>query len=172
MTIGPGTDAVDILGSFEQVDSRRTLANLLDEIISTLELDIRTTSGTKQISIHKDLVYLFRQTRDLIPSLPISTLIQSTLDLISGLASSLSSSRETQRLLNSPLGTGCFEWVDGSLIKAMKGGQWILLDGADLCNPSVLPTPPGLRSSDGTIPTSSCSATSTTFRPPNFAPRS
>ena len=158
VTIDPGTDAMDILGSFEQVDSRRTLANLLDEIISTLEFDMRTTSGTRQVSIHEDLVYSLRQSCDLIPSLRLSTLIQSTLDLVSGLASSLSSSRETfqtiqltlQRLLNSS-GTGRFEWVDGPLIKAMKGGQWILLDGANLCNPSVLDRLNSLCESNGLL---------------------
>ncbi|KAJ7797646.1 hypothetical protein B0H14DRAFT_51305 [Mycena olivaceomarginata] len=35
-------------------------------------------------------------------------------------------------------GPGRFEWVDGPLIRAMKQGDWLLLDGANLCNPSVL----------------------------------
>ncbi|KAF9242636.1 midasin nuclear AAA ATPase [Melanogaster broomeanus] len=33
---------------------------------------------------------------------------------------------------------GRFEWVDGPLIRAMKHGHWLVLDGANMCNPSVL----------------------------------
>ena len=34
--------------------------------------------------------------------------------------------------------TGCFEWMDGLLVKALKDGDWVLLDKANLCNPTVL----------------------------------
>jgi midasin len=40
--------------------------------------------------------------------------------------------------MEAPLEAGRFEWVDGPLIHAMRYGQWILLEGANLCNPSVL----------------------------------
>lgn len=31
-----------------------------------------------------------------------------------------------------------FEWVDGALTRAIEEGQWVLLDNANLCNPTVL----------------------------------
>ena len=31
-----------------------------------------------------------------------------------------------------------FEWLDGPLIRAMRQGEWLLLDNANLCGPSVL----------------------------------
>ncbi|KAG9045124.1 hypothetical protein FS837_006982 [Tulasnella sp. UAMH 9824] len=31
-----------------------------------------------------------------------------------------------------------FGWIDGPLVTAIKQGQWLLLDNANLCNPSVL----------------------------------
>jgi hypothetical protein len=34
--------------------------------------------------------------------------------------------------------TGSFEWVDGVLLKAMASGDWVLLDNANLCSPTVL----------------------------------
>ncbi|CAG8555969.1 630_t:CDS:2, partial [Paraglomus occultum] len=34
--------------------------------------------------------------------------------------------------------TGRFEWIDGVLIKALQNGHWLLIDNANLCNPSVL----------------------------------
>ncbi|GAB4814208.1 hypothetical protein N2152v2_001254 [Parachlorella kessleri] len=33
---------------------------------------------------------------------------------------------------------GKFEWVDGALTRAIERGQWVLLDNANLCNPTVL----------------------------------
>lgn len=31
-----------------------------------------------------------------------------------------------------------FQWVDGALTKAVETGSWVLLDSANLCNPTVL----------------------------------
>ena len=31
-----------------------------------------------------------------------------------------------------------FQWVDGALTRAVESGQWVLLDSANLCNPTVL----------------------------------
>ncbi|KAJ1979967.1 AAA ATPase midasin [Dimargaris verticillata] len=33
---------------------------------------------------------------------------------------------------------GKFEWIDGVLITALEQGHWLLIDNANLCNPSVL----------------------------------
>ncbi|GIL72550.1 hypothetical protein Vretifemale_2896, partial [Volvox reticuliferus] len=33
---------------------------------------------------------------------------------------------------------GRFEWVDGALTRAIERGGWVLLEGANLCNPTVL----------------------------------
>jgi midasin len=35
-------------------------------------------------------------------------------------------------------GAGRFEWVDGALTRAVECGGWVLLDNANLCNPTVL----------------------------------
>lgn len=43
--------------------------------------------------------------------------------------------------LSSPSGAstaGRFEWVDGCLTRAIEAGGWVLLDNANLCNPTVL----------------------------------
>ncbi|ORY03799.1 P-loop containing nucleoside triphosphate hydrolase protein, partial [Basidiobolus meristosporus CBS 931.73] len=34
--------------------------------------------------------------------------------------------------------SGKFEWIDGVLIEALEQGHWILIDNANLCNPSIL----------------------------------
>lgn len=33
---------------------------------------------------------------------------------------------------------GRFEWVDGALLRAMEAGEWVVLDNANMCNPTVL----------------------------------
>lgn len=47
-----------------------------------------------------------------------------------------------QRMCSSAQGSqltaGRFEWVDGALCRAMEHGDWVLLDNANLCNPTVL----------------------------------
>jgi len=36
------------------------------------------------------------------------------------------------------LGTaGRFEWVDGGLLKAIERGEWVVLENANFCNPTV-----------------------------------
>ena len=42
-----------------------------------------------------------------------------------------------QKLQSTKL-NGCFEWIDGQLVHALKYGHWLLIDNANLCSPSVL----------------------------------
>ncbi|XP_031485697.1 midasin isoform X2 [Nymphaea colorata] len=47
--------------------------------------------------------------------------------------------------------SGKFEWVVGGLIKAAERGEWVLLDNANLCNPTVLDRINSLLEPQGTI---------------------
>jgi midasin (ATPase involved in ribosome maturation) len=56
---------------------------------------------------------------------------------------SLNSSTDTTDILGSfeqseEQETAQFQWVDGVLLKALQRGEWLLMDNANLCNPSVL----------------------------------
>ncbi|CAG8485903.1 6023_t:CDS:10 [Diversispora eburnea] len=42
------------------------------------------------------------------------------------------------RYIENETTAGRFEWVDGVLINALQKGYWILIDNANLCNPSIL----------------------------------
>jgi midasin len=56
--------------------------------------------------------------------------------------------------LQSPSGqstAGRFEWVDGSLTKAIQTGTWVLLDNANLVNPTVLDRLNGLLEPGGVL---------------------
>lgn len=71
---------------------------------------------------------------------------------------SMSSGMDTMDLLGSfeqrvstGNGSGRFEWIDGPLVEAVKHGNWVLLDNANLCNPSILDRLNSLCETDGLI---------------------
>ncbi|KAJ1674966.1 AAA ATPase midasin, partial [Spiromyces aspiralis] len=47
--------------------------------------------------------------------------------------------------------SGQFEWVDGVLVEALEKGHWLLVDQANLCNPSVLDRLNGLLEPRGVL---------------------
>ncbi|XP_057535568.1 midasin isoform X3 [Amaranthus tricolor] len=49
-----------------------------------------------------------------------------------------------------------FEWAAGVLIKAIENGEWIVLEDANLCNPSVLDRINSLVESEGSITVNEC----------------
>ncbi|OMP00558.1 hypothetical protein COLO4_12568 [Corchorus olitorius] len=49
-----------------------------------------------------------------------------------------------------------FEWITGLLIKAIENGEWIVLENANLCNPTVLDRINSLVEPDGTITVNEC----------------
>ncbi|KAG6397962.1 hypothetical protein SASPL_139412 [Salvia splendens] len=49
-----------------------------------------------------------------------------------------------------------FEWVTGSLIKAIENGEWIVLENANLCNPTVLDRINSLVEQSGSITINEC----------------
>ncbi|KAI9260402.1 hypothetical protein EDC94DRAFT_542138 [Helicostylum pulchrum] len=46
---------------------------------------------------------------------------------------------------------GKFEWIDGLLINALEKGHWLLIDNANMCNPSVLDRLNPLFENDGVL---------------------
>ncbi|KAL2899649.1 Midasin [Bienertia sinuspersici] len=49
-----------------------------------------------------------------------------------------------------------FEWAAGQLIKAIENGEWIILEDANLCNPTVLDRINSLVESEGSILVNEC----------------
>ena len=58
-------------------------------------------------------------------------------DIASSIAAVRTQLMEAQRLVEGGV-RGRFVWVDGPLVVALQRGSWLLLDNANLCNPSVL----------------------------------
>ncbi|KDR82591.1 hypothetical protein GALMADRAFT_206424 [Galerina marginata CBS 339.88] len=144
--VNSATDTMDILGSFEQVDTRRRLLNLIDETIDLLNLDLRSIHGSKFAPSYRNRTSDLRSACEHSSTHNIQTLAGEVTILISQLIQTGSASvtnyqdihASLKELASSTSSIGQFEWVDGPLIKAMKSGHWVLLDGANLCGPSVL----------------------------------
>ncbi|KAH9480590.1 Midasin [Psilocybe cubensis] len=143
--VNSATDTMDILGSFEQVDLRRRLTTLLDDLVDVIDIDIRSIAGSKVLSKYRHEACDLRNSCYTTSDQDFQRLYQKVETFISRLvALGPPSINQYKRIftsladLSSFSSIGQFEWVDGPLIKAMKSGDWIMLDGANLCGPSVL----------------------------------
>lgn len=143
ISMNNATDAMDILGSFEQVDNRSRVIEVAQQVLSLVDEVFR--AGCKMD--HTENYRALQQAIKLdLSSRPISNILLSAANLLLEVGDLIGHRRsESDRLqarihhlVASSETMGRFEWVDGPLVRALKQGYWLLLDGANLCNPSVL----------------------------------
>ncbi|KAJ7432805.1 P-loop containing nucleoside triphosphate hydrolase protein [Mycena galericulata] len=143
VSLNSATDTMDILGSFEQVDDRGRVFAVVDNLRSIVDSYLRSSAGSRlSCSLAYDDLLKARHSVSGDPS-PI---LRAASNLIIGLLTAGGSlsldlrnlQGQVEHLMKRREGPGRFVWVDGPLIRAMKQGDWLLLDGANLCNPSVL----------------------------------
>ncbi|KAI8971571.1 P-loop containing nucleoside triphosphate hydrolase protein [Mycotypha africana] len=86
---------------------------------------IDTESGKLDYALISNIINLLRSTASIDPesALAIDALVVSI---------------ENVQKLEKESVAGKFEWIDGLLIHALEKGHWLLIDNANLCNPSVL----------------------------------
>lgn len=149
--INSTTDATDLLGGFEQVDSHSRLREVASEVLNMLE---------RQLKCEMDYGIDIRAYLSLKKAVDGTTLWDSeaVLETIAVLAdgpTSLAQLSVVQTKVREIMHTtkhnsaGRFEWIDGPLVRALKAGHWLLLDGANLCNASVLDRLNSLCETDG-----------------------
>ena len=153
IAINPTTDTTDILGSFEQVDFNVRLDGLrhkfdafIDDLARCADLigcNILAPASYQGIwtDSNKDDLTRLEHFISRLPTLQTTLLDQAREDLLAHVRS----------LLLSLDTDGRFEWVDGPLVQALKKGHWVVLDGANLCSPSVLDRLNSLCESDGML---------------------
>ncbi|KAF9454871.1 midasin [Macrolepiota fuliginosa MF-IS2] len=144
VSINSATDTMDIIGSFEQVDTRTQVVGVVRDVLSFIDQILRNTERTQDLhgllplrdSLH--LTLSGTVTQDTVAPLLHQT--SSFFADISAQPFALSQDilKRIETLTRSSSSTGRFEWVDGPLVQAMRRGEWLVLDGANLCNPSVL----------------------------------
>lgn len=153
ISINSTTDTTDILGSFEQVDVNLCLNELRQKFGAFIDEVTRCSDfiGTQVLAPssyqgiwtdnHQDSLTQLERFISGLPAVQSTTINQSKADLLSRV-------RSTHRLLGVH---GRFEWVDGPLVQALREGHWVVLDGANLCSPSVLDRLNSLCESDGVL---------------------
>lgn len=137
VSINSATDTTDILGSFEQLDKGARVLGILHDVHDLRRQFIRSRSGLDYSAFNLSTATHHSST---------DLAIQDAHKFLSELAHTEGPWAEEATALLAKLrnqasttnGAGRFEWVDGPLVKALKAGYWILLDGANLCSPSVL----------------------------------
>ncbi|KAF9220907.1 hypothetical protein BS17DRAFT_290054 [Gyrodon lividus] len=143
--ISSATDTMDILGGFEQVDHLARVTAIAEEAIQLSETFARTIFGATSRYQYR---YVLQRELNSVQRTSIS-ILQAVSGLLAELStidsgdSSLDAFRQdlqsgVHNLSQVETTKGRFEWIDGPLIRAMKHGHWLVLDGANMCNPSIL----------------------------------
>ena len=140
ISMNPGVDSLEILGSFEQADQQRFSQKVVSEfgkVIDALQVKAFRTG----------MFDLLQKLEELFKSLKSQSLGEQLLnELIEYLGPhvstnvlvNLTSLVEEFKLQISTHSQGRFEWVDSALINALENGYWIVIDNANLCSSSVL----------------------------------
>ncbi|KAI0769070.1 midasin [Trametes elegans] len=140
--INNATDASDILGSFEETDLGYRVGEAVRAVLDLLDDVSSSVSGSQVSSISDYATLLLTLPGNATTSAIVDTLSR-VLDGLSTLPEPMHSRCSTalqrvQELIAQSPHAGRLEWVDGPLVRALREGHWLLLDGANLCNASVL----------------------------------
>ncbi|KAI7849614.1 P-loop containing nucleoside triphosphate hydrolase protein [Circinella umbellata] len=168
-------DTMELLGGFEQVDlnrhrqvvmdalerltSRLTRALLMTQQEESLQHvrnlnDVWFTLKTQQHMLSQEVVANQQQLDYALLENIVEQLNQASQrvdpDAMTEIKSMVEAAKTLQQLEKSSV-AGKFEWIDGLLIHALEQGHWLLIDNANLCNPSVLDRLNPLFENDGVL---------------------
>lgn len=146
-------DTIDLIGGYEQVDCHRETVGLITKLRQVVcrhfveslasfperskefaSIDERFATVKPGIQELQEIAGLIQRLEEDDPNLPFSNILE-----------------QCQMFLQRLSGNyrGRFEWIDGILVKALKQGQWLILDNANLCASSVLDRLNSLLEPDG-----------------------
>lgn len=143
LALSADTDTMDLIGGFEQIDYKREVSALMGEFTLFLQHNIISAHSSGQttnpvsslIELHELLQNPDTSLRSIYPLL--TTLCRSYPSLVpedffirAGNLLEISQQSDKMRV--------GFEWTEGVLTQAVQHGHWVVLDNANLCNPSVL----------------------------------
>ncbi|GAA5887893.1 hypothetical protein JCM5296_001800, partial [Sporobolomyces johnsonii] len=143
-------DTLELLGSFEQADRLREIGGVVDDTISLLQSFASAQLGAPTTSdVHLALTSLQHLKLRLasgqsgLDVTAIAESVRRALELVVGLDAAEIQQLSTRiatavETAASTSAAARFEWVDGPLVQAMKSGDWLLVEDANLCSPSVL----------------------------------
>ncbi|KDN47531.1 P-loop containing nucleoside triphosphate hydrolase protein [Tilletiaria anomala UBC 951] len=143
------SDAADLLGSFEHLDSAGAMRERLARVCEILRDQL--SSAASRLA-EKDFSASIGAAVDVLSSLALSSSLPESLNAISTTVASLMSKEmpadvrdqlasvqhQLTRLQMSQTVGARFSWVDGSLVRCIRAGHWVVLQDANQCPPAVL----------------------------------
>lgn len=131
------TDAMDLVGGYEQADPLRQTLQMLDEFCAQLD----NASKTAMVGATDNNVALAAELRRCKANAAVDVTSLANITRLLTENSSLPGSAELMAALDQsamPMDKARFVWLDGILVDALQEGKWLILDNANLCSPSVL----------------------------------
>ncbi|KAM5256760.1 midasin [Ctenodactylus gundi] len=163
MAMNSAMDTTELLGGFEQVDLVRPWRHLLEKVEDTIRALLRdsllVSADDAEVVLrawsHFLLTYKPKSlgedgkgiTMEIVNKLEAVLLLMQRLNNKITLYSKAEFGKLVEdfrsfgvKLMHSASGCshGTFEWVDSMLVRALKSGDWLLMDNVNFCNPSVL----------------------------------
>lgn len=144
------TDAMDLIGGYEQSDPYRRALQMLEALNNKLNTMAKSalvqgpseeclnyaTSLKKEVRAFNAGTSTWRALRDCLLATPVAG-VEELLEMIEHASKAVDKAR--------------FSWIDGILIDAMQEGKWLVLDNANLCSPSVLDRLNSLLETEGSL---------------------
>ena len=149
-TMNAEVDTLELLGSFEQADRLRDLDSVARDAIALLKDAATAQLKTDGVSNVYSALAQLRQVRLQLATeaadldvVALGQTIRLVLDALvpfspSPAADLVSRLDRAVTVADSAAAAARFEWIDGPLVQAMKNGDWLLVEDANLCSPSVL----------------------------------
>ncbi|KAK6519699.1 AAA ATPase midasin [Arthrobotrys megalospora] len=142
------TETSDVIGGYEQEDPFRLARTVVQQLHADLETVIVECSlkGIEVPQAALALADILHRWEPTYQSLEIITsMIQITLEsLVSCPGDRITNIQQYLQTLAAVVSekdqknSVSFAWYDGALVRAVENGHWVILDNANLCNPSVL----------------------------------
>ncbi|XP_054578497.1 midasin [Eptesicus fuscus] len=163
MAMNSAMDTTELLGGFEQVDLIRPWRQLLEKVESTVRALLRdgllVSADDAEVVLRAWSHFLLTYKPKYLGedgkgvTMEIVNKLEAVLLLMQRLNNKINSYSKAEfarlveefrsfgaKLVQSSSGGshGTFEWVDSMLVRALKSGDWLLMDNVNFCNPSVL----------------------------------
>ncbi|KAG0149859.1 hypothetical protein CROQUDRAFT_39244 [Cronartium quercuum f. sp. fusiforme G11] len=139
-----GSDTSDLFGGFEQSNAHRNALHIIDSISHAIQLSLENQlilSTSTLANLKATLRHLHALSASF-PSTSIETVAKELTHVLDGLTIQSgvdisSMARAIGEMQGKQLNSR-FEWIDGPLVAAMKQGDWLVIENANLCSGSVL----------------------------------
>ncbi|KAF4551547.1 Midasin-like protein [Elsinoe fawcettii] len=149
-SINADVDSMDLVGGYEQHDPLRTVHETGQTLVELLKKIVISHACHDEGDAGMISLFTIAQsmaTTSTFPKVEDLTTIREFLigphKSVSGMLDKADLASLDGKLLRlqksaSDQNAARFEWLDGTLVRAMRKGEWLVLDNANLCNPAAL----------------------------------